>query len=210
MNGLAAANGARRLHGLLSAAVGKPLFWAAFVSLGMVLPIAKSMGVTLPPPLPVLGTVPAFALTDQLGAAFSSKQLEGKVWVADAIATHPQAPGATAQMYEIQHRGRNLGEYFHLVTFTLDPVHDTPAVLHAYAHDHRASPRMWTFATGDPAALHRVLNDGLHLVLTAQGDGRDLVLVDSKMQIRGYYKTDDADAVNRLLRDAGLLANRGY
>ena len=216
-----ATSSAPRFQGWLASLVARPLFWTIFVLLGLAIPIARTMAVKLPPPLPVLAHVPAFTFTDQYGKAFASQQLEGKVWVANSIFTRCPTicPVFTQKMYEIQHRGRNLGEYFHLVSFSVDPEFDTPEVMLAYAKQHKASPRMWTFLTGDRAALTRTLVEGLHVQMTKSGTDDDLmsighgghfVLVDAKMQIRGYYDASSPDAVDTLLRDAGLLANRGY
>jgi protein SCO1/2 len=209
------------LQSFLSGLVGRPLFWAVFVALGLSLPIAKTLTIKLPPPLPVLGKVQDFSLTDQYGKPFASQQLEGKVWVANFIFTRCPSicPLFTQKMYEIQHRGRQLGEYFHLVSFTVDPEFDKPDVLLAYAKEHKASPRMWSFLTGERDALKKTIVDGLHVQMTKEGTDDDLmsighgghfVLVDAKMQIRGYYDSSEPRTVDVLLRDAGLLANRGY
>jgi protein SCO1/2 len=40
-----------------------------------------------------------------------------------------------------------------LVTVTLDPAYDTPAVLAPYAKMRGANPRIWTFLTGEPAEV---------------------------------------------------------
>jgi protein SCO1 len=42
-----------------------------------------------------------------------------------------------------------------LVTVTIDPAFDTPAVLKAYAARRGADPRIWSFLTGDPADVSR-------------------------------------------------------
>ena len=42
-----------------------------------------------------------------------------------------------------------------LVTATLDPEFDTPAVLTRHAERLKADPRVWTFLTGEPAAVTR-------------------------------------------------------
>ena len=39
--------------------------------------------------------------------------------------------------------------------------------------------------------------------------GTHLVLVDGEGRIRGYYDPEDAGAVERVVRDAALLVNRG-
>ena len=42
-----------------------------------------------------------------------------------------------------------------MYSITLEPEHDTPAVLRAYAREHRAGPG-WTFLTGRPADVERL------------------------------------------------------
>ena len=42
-----------------------------------------------------------------------------------------------------------------LVTVTLDPAFDTPAVLKPYARDLGADPAMWSFLTGEPDAVKK-------------------------------------------------------
>src|SRR5688572_14244731 len=42
-----------------------------------------------------------------------------------------------------------------LVTMTLDPAFDTPAVLKPYAVARGADPKIWSFLTGDPAEVNR-------------------------------------------------------
>ncbi|HKD41708.1 MAG TPA: SCO family protein [Myxococcaceae bacterium] len=212
---------ASRLQTGLAALVGKPPFWLLFVLVGIGIPIARTVRVTLPKPLPALSTVPDFKFTDQNGAAFGSEQLRGKVWVANAIFTRCPSicTASTERMAQIQHRGRGLGEHFHLVSFSVDPEYDAPEKLLAYAKTHRASPRMWSFLTGSREELTRTLNDGLKIYMgkeIAEGDdlmsighGSHFALVDSKMRIRGYYDLSDDGAVDALLRDAGLLASRG-
>lgn len=208
-------------HERLSRLVGRPLFWILFIALGAAVPIVRTLLVQLPPPLPVLGTLPAFTLTDQHGQPFGTAQLQGKVWIANFIFTRcpTVCPRFTEQMATLQHRGRNLGDALHLVSFSVDPTHDTPAVLLEYAQRHRASPRRWTFLTGNPDALQRTVVDGLKISLGRNGpDGDDtlsivhgthFVLVDGQMRIRGYYDSSDDQATEALLRDVGLLINRG-
>jgi protein SCO1/2 len=40
--------------------------------------------------------------------------------------------------------------------------------------------------------------------------GTHFVLIDQEMRIRGYYDLSDAGGEDRLVRDAGLLANRAH
>ena len=43
-----------------------------------------------------------------------------------------------------------------LISITLDPDHDTPAVLAAHAEKRRADPAVWTFLTGDRVTIDRL------------------------------------------------------
>lgn len=50
-----------------------------------------------------------------------------------------------------------------LVTVTMDPEFDTPAILKPYALDRGADPAVWTFATGEPAEVRRFSEQfGIH------------------------------------------------
>jgi protein SCO1/2 len=50
-----------------------------------------------------------------------------------------------------------------LLTVTMDPEFDTPAVLRPYATDLGADPTIWSFATGEPAEVKRFAEQfGIH------------------------------------------------
>jgi protein SCO1/2 len=180
-----------------------------------------SLKTPVPPKLPVLASIPSFRLTDQSGRPFGTIELEGKAWVASFIFTRCATicPAITARMARIQDRTRNLGASFHLVSFSVDPEYDTPERLQAYARAHRASPRLWSFLTGPEAQVKEAVVEGLKVSMGREkGDdgrlegifhGSHFVLVDQRGRVRGYYDSEDADAVDRVVRDAGLLANRG-
>ena len=73
--------------GKLSRLIGRPAFWVVLLAALFSLPVARVMLRRLPPPPPVLSTIPAFAMTDQQGQPFGTQELLGKVWVADFIFT---------------------------------------------------------------------------------------------------------------------------
>jgi protein SCO1/2 len=218
-----AAPGPRRLGRLF----GNPGFWLLVVALGLAVPVLTRVLEPPAKPLPVLGTLPAFTLTDQDGRAFGSAELDGHVWLAGFIFTRCPTicPAITATMGRIQHRARGLEPSFRLVSFSVDPDYDTPARLAAYAAAHKASPRMWSFATGSYDAVKRTVVDGLKIAIGADGDGdkrigpetdfasifhgTHFVLVDQERRIRGYYDSASPDVVDQVLHDAAMLINRG-
>jgi protein SCO1 len=202
------------------AAAGRPLLWIVAIAALAAWPVLWSLRSPIPRPPPVLGTLPGFELTDQEGRPFGSGDLTGRVWVASFIFTRCETvcPRITAQMARIQARTRNLEPELHLVSFSVDPEHDTPARLAEYARAHRASPRMWTFLTGSADAVRHTVEKGLRVSIGREpGDpspagishGTHLVLIDGAARIRGYYDPEAADVVERVVRDAALLVNRG-
>src|ERR1700683_3737016 len=90
-----------------------------------------------------------FSLTDQSGHPFSDKDLRGKVWVASFIFTRCAGPCArvSANMARLQKEMAGK-EVLMLVSFSVDPDYDTPAVLQRYAAHFGADPSGWKFLTG--------------------------------------------------------------
>jgi protein SCO1/2 len=202
------------------ALVARPLFWVALVAATASWPVIWSLRTNLPPPLPVLATLPPFQLTDQDGRPFGSKDLEGHAWVASFIFTRCTTicPAITGKMAQVQKRTEQLAPAFHLVSFSVDPAYDTPERLSAYARFHRASPRMWSFLTGPEEAVKEAVVSGLRVSMGREAGvegpqgifhGSHLVLVDGRGRVRSYYDSADDQAVDRVVRDAGLLVNRG-
>ena len=145
-------------------------------------------GCTAPKPLPVLGQVPPFQLTAQTGQPFSSQSLDGHIWVADFIYTTctGPCPMMSSQMRRLQ---LSTTPAISLVSFTVDPQHDTPPVLAAYAKHFTADPARWHFLTGEPRHLTDL---GLNAFKLNSVDGSlthstRFVLVDGARRIRGYY-----------------------
>jgi protein SCO1/2 len=170
--------------------------------------------------LPRYGEVPAFALQDSAGQPFGTAQLDGKPWVADFIfTTCPEVcPRMTEDMSRLQTWlvNRALDGRVRLVSVSVDPDRDTPEKLRAYAQQFHARPGTWTFATGSQQAIEDAVVRGFKIAVSREKDdsqdgfaivhGTKFVLVDGKRQIRGYYDTSDAAAMNKLRDDAAALA----
>jgi protein SCO1 len=159
-------------------------------------------------PLAVLGEAPPFQLTAQDGRPFDSQSLDGHVWVADFIYTtcNGPCPMMTAQMGKLQ---RQTSAGVKLVSFTVDPEHDTPPVLAEYAQRFKADPARWSFLTGEPARLNAIGRDGFHLnsVDGSLTHSSRFALIDRKRRIRGYYSTSEEGFLAKLLRDVKTLEN---
>ena len=168
------------------------------------------------PPPPLLGQVPAFTLTNRDGRPVTLASLAGRPWIADFVFTRCAAscPMMTARLARL---GKELppGKPVRRVSFTVDPVHDTPEVLARYADSYKA-PSDWLFLTGPEADLHRLSREGFKLAIDVpKGDAGStvlpilhstrFVLVDGQGCIRGYYDGEDEEAMKRLVGDFGAL-----
>jgi cytochrome oxidase Cu insertion factor (SCO1/SenC/PrrC family) len=158
------------------------------------------------------GTVPIFQLTNQDGQSFGSVQLRGKIWIADFIYTTcpGPCPMISSRMSELQKPLEKTD--VHLVSFTVDPAKDTPAVLRQYAEKLNAQPGRWDFLTGPQPIIYELSRDGFKLAVS---DGRDdaglpvhstrMILVDRHGDIRGYYNAAEADGLTKLVADTTHL-----
>jgi len=170
-------------------------------------------------PLPVLGALPDFALTDQDAQAVTLASLRGDVWIADAIFTRcaGQCPIMSAHVREIQD-ALPAGWPVKLVSFTTDPGFDTPAILKKYGGRYGARDGRWIFLTGSKDALHHATVDGLKLGVVDKPPGerenagdlfihsQKLVVIDQNGRIRGYYDGETAAGVAQALAAAKILA----
>lgn len=107
--------------------------------------------------------VPDFTLIDQNGDPFSRDDLKGQIWVAAFVFTRcpgpcPAITGNLAQMHQEFKDSDNL----HLVSFSIDPKHDTPQVLTEYAQRFQADLTRWTFLTGEQEMIHDLSMNGFY------------------------------------------------
>jgi cytochrome oxidase Cu insertion factor (SCO1/SenC/PrrC family) len=174
-------------------------------------------------PLPVYGTVPAFSLVERSGAPLSAADLRGRVWVANFVFTRCRGmcPGLSTTMAALLARLAARGVHdVTAVSFSVDPTRDDPATLSRYAQRFAADPERWLFLTGPRAEVERVVRDGFRLSIVELPPGEReaspepithsdrFVLVDTQLQIRGYYHGTDPQGAADLERDLTSLAPR--
>jgi protein SCO1 len=185
--------------------------WALLV-VAMVSMVASGMW-GAGPEKPVIGHVPEFSLIDQDGKPVTDESLKGSVWVADFVFTRCAGPCPMMMDRMKQVQQAVAGTKVKLVTFTVDPDHDTPEVLRAYARQHNADPKQWTMLTGSPDAI-RAVSRGMLLPLAMSNDTSKIdhstrfLLVDADGNIRGPYSGEDDEGWRLLARDAARLAGR--
>jgi protein SCO1/2 len=165
--------------------------------------------------LPRMGRVPDFAFVSERGRPVTARHLEGKTWIADFIFTRcgGTCPAMSERMAELAGMLKDEPGVA-LVSFDVDPDHDSLADLAAYSRQHRADPERWTFLRGERPAVRALAGEGFKLaVLDGHADDPEpilhstrFVLVDGRREIRGYYDGLEAGGVEKIAGDARRLA----
>lgn len=158
-----------------------------------------------------LGQIPPFSFTDQNGNAFSNKNLEGKVYVADFIYTSCESscPMLSSHLTEVQNAIPKR-EPFRIVSYSLDPERDSVPRLKAFAEKYKAVDSIWYFLTGPRNEIYTLGSDGfMQSVINNQDSvinhSQKLILVDKNAMIRGFYNGMDSLELELLIRDINFL-----
>ncbi|HWF18534.1 MAG TPA: SCO family protein [Verrucomicrobiae bacterium] len=173
-------------------------------------------------PLPVIGQISDFTLTNQNNEAVTLSSLRGKVWVADVIFTRcpGPCPTMTHHLAEVQ-AALPANEPVRLVTLTSDPEYDTPEVLKRYAARFNADSNRWYFLTGPKPEIRRLAVNDFKFVVVEKKPGEQtipndlfihstwFVLVDQRGRVRGwtdaqgqlhaYFDSEDPAARSEIL-----------
>jgi protein SCO1/2 len=169
------------------------------------------------PDPPRYGKIAEFSLVDQDGKKCGASELRGRVWAAAFMFTRCPTicPRITRRMRELQVEAKSQNVALTLVSFSVDPEHDTPEVLRAYAAKYAADLSSWRFLTGELEVVQKTAVESFKQALEGRADpeadgfgilhGSHLALVDRQLEIRGFFATDVAGEGPRLLHDAARL-----
>jgi len=166
--------------------------------------------------------VPDFKLVNQLGDSVSLSQLKGKLVVADFFFTHCPTicPSLTVNMRKLQQgitNSRRVGDktpdFFHLLSFSIDPERDSVPRLKAWADRFQVNPEQWWLLTGTKKEIYDLAINEMKLGIV-DGEGVDtnfihtdhFVLIDTNRHVRGYYHGLDSVSLSKLSRDIILLS----
>ena len=160
--------------------------------------------------LPVLVQLPEFALQDQNGVGFGSAQLNDKPWIANFVFTRcpTTCPIQTRNLAKFQKQLGKIdgGDAVELVSITVDPNFDTPAVLADYAKRMEADPEGWHFLTGSRDEIWDLCKKGFKLAVDDAPPkapspimhSSRMMLVDRDGQIRGFYEGTTREGMDDL------------
>lgn len=181
-------------------------------------------------PLPILGfksvspagdtlyhTVPDFEFTDQEGRQVTQGDLKGKLYVVDFFFT--SCPSICLKMKDQMIRVHDEfldNDQVLLLSHTIDPAHDSVAVLKDYADALGINPARWRMLTGDKGLIYAQAEKYLVSVgedETAPGGyihGGHFILLDAAHRVRGYYDGTIAEEVDALMVDMRHLLEQEY
>ncbi|MBM3427323.1 MAG: SCO family protein [Bacteroidetes bacterium] len=161
-------------------------------------------------------TIPKFyGWKNQNGEPFDFKKIEGKIFVAEFFFSQCKSicPIMTSQMARVQDEitQNQWQSKVSLLSHTVDPLHDQPDVLQAYAKSHGADFSIWTFVNAD-TNVYQLAQKG-YLLSAFPSDSADggffhtdqLTLVDEHFRIRGYYDGTSTERVDQLIKDLKCL-----
>jgi protein SCO1 len=107
--------------------------------------------------------LPAISLVDEEGRRVTARDFLGRTTFVTFVYTRcplPEfCPAITSRFKQLQAalaKDQALARKARLLSVTLDPAYDTPAVLKDYARAIGADPARWSFASGDPAEVLKV------------------------------------------------------
>ena len=187
-------------------------------------PILRTLKRELPPPLPVYFQVPPFELLNEEGETVTLQDFKGRILLVNFMFTSCQSlcPTLAQKVQVIQKRVRGLGRKVAILTFSVDPEYDRPKVLNQFARKWKANPFIWSFLTGDYDAMEKIVTGGFKMAMGEQvplpqdptmvaiAHSERIVLVDGKGQIRGFYRVETREELNKLMIDVGLLVNQAF
>ena len=158
-------------------------------------------------------TISDFSLSNQFGETVTNKTVAGKIYVADFFFATCQSicPQMSTNLKDVQKAFEN-DDSLLIVCHTVNPLHDTVAVLNAYGQTYGAKKGKWHFLTGNKKQIYDLAKTS-YLVNALEEDGTPegflhselLLLIDTKGRIRGMYDGTDKVQVTKLIKDIKLL-----
>lgn len=159
--------------------------------------------------------VPDFAFVNQDSQQVTQETVEGKIYVTDFFFTSCPSicPKMKSQMLRVYEEFKENPDVV-LLSHSIDPQHDTVAVLKDYADRLGVQSNTWHFLTGEKDSIYDIASKYL-VAVQEDGDaagggfthGGHFILVDEQRRIRGVYDGTKEASVDQLLQDIPVLLN---
>lgn len=111
-----------------------------------------------------IGAAPKFELVNQDNKKITNETYKGKVYVLEFFFTTCPSicPKMNLSMLSIE-KSFFGNPNFGIVSITIDPIHDTPAILKTHAELLGVKSTNWNFLTGDKDYIYSIANKGFNL-----------------------------------------------
>ena len=159
-------------------------------------------------------TIADFSFINQNGDTITQKNYEGKIYVADFFFTTCGSicPKMSTNLVDVQKAVLNNPKVM-LLSHTVFPEVDSVSVLKAYAIKYGVVDSKWNLVTGDKKEIYTMARKSYLAVKLGRPDQlydmvhtENLVLVDQKRRVRGFYDGTNKEDVKRLLEDIEFLS----
>ena len=160
-------------------------------------------------------TIQPFAFLDQDSSLITNVDFQNKVYVADFFFTScpsicPIMKTQMLRIYEKFEKDENVAFLSH----SIDPRHDTVAVLREYAERLGVESNKWHFVTGEKETIYELAQNSYMSVAAEDNEAEGgfihsgkFLLVDKDGRIRGVYDGTDPIDVDELIDDIPVLLN---
>ncbi|TWJ00075.1 protein SCO1/2 [Mucilaginibacter frigoritolerans] len=159
----------------------------------------------------VYHTLTDFNLTNQDGKPVSLKTFDNQIFVVDFFYTRCQGACSVANGYiSLLDSNYAKNKMIRFVSITVDPEHDSTAVLKRYFNSFKPVPAKWMFLTGDTTTIYNLARKGflVNALKTSNDDfiySDKLILIDQDKRIRGYYTGASTDEMSKLNDEIKVL-----
>jgi protein SCO1 len=157
--------------------------------------------------------IPDFSFINQDSKPITQDNFKGKIYVADFFFTTCPTicPVMKKEMLRVHEKFKNNSDVM-ILSHSIDPRHDSVAVLKEYASRLGVTSDKWHFVTGDRKKIFEIgekfYNAQPKEDSTAAGGfihNAAFILIDKKRQIRGRYDGTISEQVDKLLEDIEIL-----
>ncbi len=162
--------------------------------------------------------IASFNLTNQIGQVVNQNTTKNKIYIANFFFASCQSicPMMSNQLQEVQ-KAFLADDSVLILSHSVNPLHDTVAVLSNYADTYGAKTNKWHLLTGNKKQIYDLAKTS-YLVNAFEDDGSPegflhselFLLIDKKARIRGMYDGTNTAEVKKLIEDVKLLKQETY
>ena len=162
--------------------------------------------------------IASFNLTNQIGQVVNQNTTKNKIYIANFFFASCQSicPMMSNQLQEVQ-KAFLADDSVLILSHSVNPLHDTVAILNNYADTYGAKTNKWHLLTGNKKQIYDLAKTS-YLVNAFEDDGSPegflhselFLLIDKKARIRGMYDGTNTAEVKKLIEDVKLLKQETY